>query len=81
MDGNHGSDTLFGGDGADRFVISKGNDVVQDFSVAEDRIETLDAFSAINQAVINGSLVLTDTDGDTLTLIGISSTLTEEYFI
>jgi Ca2+-binding RTX toxin-like protein len=81
MDGNRGSDTLFGGDGADRFVISKGNDVVQDFSVAEDRIETLDAFSAINQAVINGSLVLTDTDGDTLTLIGISSRLTEEYFI
>lgn len=81
MDGNRGSDTLFGGDGADRFVISKGNDLVQDFSVAEDRIETLDAFSAINQAVINGSLVLTDTDGDTLTLIGVSSTLTEEYFI
>jgi Ca2+-binding RTX toxin-like protein len=81
VDGNRGNDTLFGGDGADRFVISKGNDVVQDFSVAEDRIETLDAFSAINQAVINGSLVLTDTDGDTLTLIGISSTLTEEYFI
>ena len=81
MDGNRGNDTLFGGDGADRFVISKGNDLVQDFSVAEDRIETLDAFSAINQAVINGSLVLTDTDGDTLTLIGISSTLTEEYFI
>ena len=81
MDGNRGNDTLFGGDGADRFVISKGNDLVQDFSVVEDRIETLDAFSAINQAVINGSLVLTDTDGDTLTLIGVSSTLTEEYFI
>jgi hypothetical protein len=72
---------LFGGDGADRFVISKGNDVVQDFSSAEDRIETLDAFSAINQAIMSGSLVLTDSDGDTLTLTGVTSTLNEGYFI
>lgn len=81
VDGNRGNDTLFGGDGVDRFVISKGNDVVQDFSPAEDRIETLDAFSAINQAIMSGSLVLTDSDGDTLTLTGVTSTLNEGYFI
>lgn len=81
IDGNRGNDTLFGGDGGDRFVISKGQDVVADFSVVEDRIETADAFNAIYQAVSGANLVLTDSDGDMLTLIGVTATLDESYFV
>jgi hypothetical protein len=52
-----------------------------DFSITEDKIETADAYSAIAQAISGGNLMLTDSDGDTLTLLGVSSTLTEEYFL
>ena len=81
VDGNRGNDTLFGGNGSDTFVISKGGDWVMDFSITEDKIETADAYSAIAQAISGGNLMLTDSDGDTLTLLGVSSTLTEEYFL
>ena len=73
--------SLFGEDGIDTFVISKGNDWVMDFNTAQDKIETADAYSAITQSVSSGNLVLTDSDGDTLTLLGITSTLSEEYFV
>ena len=35
MDGSNGSDTLYGGKGADVFQISKGADIVLDFSVKQ----------------------------------------------
>ena len=42
VDGNRGDDTLYGEDGVDTFVISKGDDCVMDFAAAEDKIETAD---------------------------------------
>ena len=81
IDGNRGNDTLFGDDGIDTFVISKGDDWVMDFNTAQDKIETADAYSAITQSVSSGNLVLTDSDGDTLTLLGVTSTLSEGYFV
>ena len=81
VDGNRGDDTLFGDDGINTFVISKGDDWVMDFNTAQDKIETADAYSPITQYVSSGNLVLTDSDGDTLTLLGVTSTLSEEYFV
>ena len=81
IDGNRGNDTLYGEDGIDTFVISKGDDWVMDFNTAQDKIETADAYSAITQSVFSGNLVLTDSDGDTLTLLGVTSTLSEGYFV
>ena len=81
IDGNRGNDTLFGDDGIDTFVISKGDDWVMDFNTAQDKIETADAYSAITQSVSSGNLVLTDSDGDTLILLGVTSTLSEGYFV
>ena len=81
IDGNRGNDTLFGDDGIDTFVISKGDDWVMDFNTAQDKIETADAYSAITQSISSGNLVLTDSDGDTLTLLGVTSTLSEGYFV
>ena len=81
VDGNRGDDTLYGEDGVDTFVISKGDDWVMDFAVSEDKIETADAYAAITQTVAGGNLVLTDSDGDTLTLLGVTTTLNEGYFV
>ena len=52
-----------------------------DFSTGEDKIETADAYAAITQTVSGGNLRLTDSDGDTLTLLGVTTTLGEGYFI
>ena len=81
VDGNRGDDTLYGEDGIDTFVISKGDDWVMDFAAGEDKIETADAYAAITQTVEGGNLVLTDSDGDTLTLLGVTTTLGEGYFV
>ena len=81
VDGNRGNDTLYGEEGIDTFVISKGDDWVMDFAAAEDKIETADAYAAITQTVAGGNLVLTDGDGDTLTLLGVTTTLGEGYFV
>ena len=81
IDGNRGNDTLFGDDGIDTFVISKGDDWVLDFNITQDKIETADAYSAITQSLSPGNLVLSDSDGDTLTLLGVTSTLSEGYFV
>ena len=81
IDGNRGNDTLYGEDGIDTFVMSKGDDWVMDFNTAQDKVETADAYSAITQSVSSGNLVLTDSDGDTLTLLGVTSTLSEGYFV
>ena len=55
VDGNRGDDTLYGDAGVDTFVISKGDDWVMDFSIAEDKIESADAFAALTQTVSNGN--------------------------
>ena len=81
IDGNRGSDTLYGEGGIDTFVISKGDDWVMDFNTAQDKIETENAYSAITQSVSSGNLVLTDSDGGTLILLSVASTLGEGYFV
>ena len=58
------------------------NDLVMDFAAGEDKIETADAYATITQTVAGGNLVLTDdSDGDTLTLLGVTTTLGEGYFV
>lgn len=52
-----------------------------DFNTAQDKIETADTYSTIAQAKSGGNLILTDSDGDTLILLGVTSTLGDEYFI
>ena len=57
------------------------NDLVMDFAAGEDKIEIADAYATITQTVAGGNLVLTDSDGDTLTLLGVTTTLGEGYFV
>ena len=52
-----------------------------EFKKPEQGHKTADAYSAITQSVSFGNLVLTDSDGDTLTLFGVTSTLSEGYFV
>ena len=80
LDGNRGNDTLFGSSGVDSFVISKGTDIANDFVRGEDIIETTQPFAVLTQTLGGGHLTLTTSSGDSLTLIGINSTLTESDF-
>ncbi|MDP2009288.1 MAG: family 16 glycosylhydrolase [Phenylobacterium sp.] len=73
--GGGGQDILIGGAGADVFIVYKGegNDVIQDFSVAEDVIRLKAGFSAFGQLQPRLSQVGTDVkldlgDGDGLIL-------------
>ena len=52
-----------------------------DFNTAQDKIETADAYSGINQSESSGNLFLNDSDGDILTLFGVTSTLSQGYFV
>jgi Ca2+-binding RTX toxin-like protein len=80
VDGNRGDDTLFGGNGADHFVLSKGSDVADDFTLGEDVIETSQAFSSLTQRIAGNDLILTAQSGDSLTLIGVNTALTTSDF-
>ena len=66
--------------GIDSCVISKGTDIANDFVRGEDIIETTQPFAALTQTLGGGHLTLTTSSGDSLTLIGINSTLTESDF-
>ena len=79
--GNRGNDTIVGEDGIETFVFSEVDNWVMDFDTAQHKIEAADAYSVITQSVSSGNLVLTDSDGDTLTLLGVTSTLSEGYFV
>lgn len=73
--GGLGSDTLTGGDGADlfRFQVGDGTDVVADFSGdSGDRLAFGDRAYALKIAV-SGDLVIDFLNGDTITLMGVSS--------
>ena len=78
--GNRGNDTLFGSSGVDSFVISKGTDIGNDFVRSENIIETSQPFAAITQTLDGGHLTFATTSGDSLSLIGINSTLTKSDF-
>jgi serralysin len=79
LDGGAGDDRLVGKRGADTFVFSSGDDTVKDFRNS-DRINLSDAqgidnFADLtaNHAVQDGdAVIITDDDGDTLTLQDIS---------
>jgi Ca2+-binding RTX toxin-like protein len=62
IDGGQGNDLLFGEAGADTFVFvgSTGQDVIGDFSVAEDRIQLGNAFSSFAQ--VQGNMVQVGAD-------------------
>ena len=54
---------------------------MMDFNAAHAKIETAETYSAITQSVSSGNLVLSDSDGDTLTLCSVTSTLSERSFV
>ena len=70
LDGNRADDTLSGGAGADVFVFSQGHDIALDFVAGEDSIQAMDDFAQVTQVVSAGHLVMTDSSGNTLTLMG-----------
>ena len=79
--GGAGDDRLIGGDGADRFIFAQGagDDVIVDFG-AGSAADMLD-ISAFIQAgltptlsTVNGNAVISFTNGDSITLLGVSTT-------
>ncbi len=61
LGGNTGNDTLNGGQGADAFVFLStvgGVDVVEDFTLASDRIDLSDIFAATGSVVTGANLAL-----------------------
>lgn len=69
--GGSGDDTLTGGGQSDTFIYSAGNDVITDFDLEDDLI-LLDGVSVEGASVdrIDGDLVLSFAEGNTLTLQG-----------
>jgi Ca2+-binding RTX toxin-like protein len=85
MYGGHGTDTMVGGAGDAIFVdgsgsdvfsftdgLSGGSDTVANFSVSNDRI-LLNGYAGYNASVVNGSEVISLSDGTKLQLTGITS--------
>ena len=60
--GGEGDDTLIGEEGRDRFIfgLNHGNDVIQDFVVAEDVIEVTANFNIIQEGSVIGGGLFTD---------------------
>tara|TARA_B100000989_G_C19258428_1_gene351055 strand:- start:313 stop:477 length:165 start_codon:yes stop_codon:yes gene_type:complete len=54
---------------------------MMDINAVHDKVETAEAYSAISQSVSSGNLFLSDSDGDTLTLFGVTSKLSERCFV
>lgn len=77
MFGGGGDDTMVGDSGDDTFVFSAGADVAQDFDVAADILDLSGAagitdmtdLMANHVSTVGGNAVITDADGDTLTLL------------
>jgi hypothetical protein len=85
MYGGHGTDTMVGGAGDAIFVdgsgsdvfsftdgLSGGSDTVANFSVSNDRI-LLNGYAGYNASVVNGSEVISLSDGTHIQLTGITS--------
>ena len=73
LDGGTGDDQLIGGDGADVFFLSKGNDIILDYSTLEDSRIRIDAdvFTEVSLSVNGaGTLSLMHNHGSTL-LMGV----------
>ena len=52
-----------------------------DYSTAEHKIESTDPYIAVTQTVAGSNFVLTDSDGDTLTLLDMTTTLGKGFFV
>ena len=62
-------------------MISKGDDWVMDFNTAQDKIETADAYSAITN-LYHPAILFSQIAMETpLTLLSVTSTLSEGYFV
>ncbi|MCU9840592.1 hypothetical protein OEZ49_22905 [Ruegeria sp. WL0004] len=78
LDGGAGNDTLVGGSGADHFIVETGmgQDVADDFTLGEDRLD-LSRLSPAERDTMTissdagGDRVITLADGSTLTLTGV----------
>lgn len=80
---DRGNDTVTGGSGADiyHFSLAGGADRVMDFNGAEgDRVQ-LDPGATYNVAQVGGDTVITLSSGDSLTLVGVSSTSLQQGWI
>ncbi len=86
LEGGMGNDTLTGGAGADifRFGTGFGNDQITDF---EDGIDLLDfsdsglTFSDLTIAANGSDTTVTDVNGNTIVLLGITTPVTEADFL
>ena len=68
MGGGKGDDILIGGSNADTFKISKGNDVIRDFSIVQnDRIDANGYDLEFTQD--GSSLLIGDADNNVLTTV------------
>ena len=81
LDGNRGDDTLSGADGVDIFVISNGSDIALDFTADEDLLQTPGDFASLSQSMLDGNLVISNSAGGTITLIGQSAPLAATDFL
>lgn len=79
LNGGLGDDILYGGEDADRFVFSDGNDIIQDFDIAEDVIELINSTPAGFVDFGNGTNNLADfmtvVNGNLLLTIDVNTTL------
>lgn len=78
--GNRGDDFLIGGDGADNFISSHGDNTISDFNVSEgDWILELSQKTSTEDT--SAGVKFTYSDGETVTLTGISSSdVTDNFF-
>ncbi len=83
LDGGGGNDLLHGGGGGDTFIFGRGDDTVKDFDAsaagerihlgAADGITDYADLMANHVAQTSGGLQITDADGDTMLLSGITA--------
>ena len=62
-------DTLIGGSGADRFRLSKGDDIIKDFSIADDDQLLISNATNLTIEQVGSNLLLTDADKDISTTL------------
>ena len=93
LNGGEGDDLMDGGPGADTFVFEpgNGNDYIMDFTSGLDKID-LSAFTADNgdplitgvtdstQGDDNYVIDLTEFGGGTITLLGVTTTVDDDFF-
>ena len=82
LSGGNGDDLLIGGGGLDRFIFSKGDDVVRDFDAVNNRekidlrkaasITDFTDLMAQHLIQVGQNVVIDDLNGNTMTLNGVT---------